>query len=88
MAKPSLYVIGDESAFSYPATKALRGKTKSAAAGEKMRAVATSLHHPATAYVSYRELEQDGVKWMGVAKTTDAGKTWKLVWKEDSNVAC
>jgi len=38
-----------------------------------------------TAYASYRELEQDGINWMGVAKTTDGGRSWKLVWKEDSN---
>ena len=52
---------------------------------EKIRAIATSLQHPEIAYASYRELDQDGIKWMGVAKTTDAGRTWKLVWKEDSN---
>ena len=51
----------------------------------KQRAIATSLLHPETAYVSYRDLEDGGLKYMGVAKTTDTGRTWNLVWKEDIN---
>ena len=34
-----------------------------------------------------RGLEEAGLKYMGVAKTTDSGHTWKPVWKEDSNMA-
>src|SRR5439155_1213960 len=55
--------------------------------GGKMRAIATSLRNPETAYVSYRDLEEGGIKWLGVAKTTDGGRNWQLVWKEDSNPA-
>lgn len=57
---------------------------KAALPGEssRVRAVATSLLHPEVAYVSYNRLLLDGKKWMGVAKTTDAGKTWTLAWKE------
>ena len=51
-------------------------------AGAKVRAIATSLHHPETAYVSYDQLKIDGESWMGVAKTTNSGSDWKLVWKE------
>jgi photosystem II stability/assembly factor-like uncharacterized protein len=51
----------------------------------KQRAIATSLLHPETAYVSYRDLADGGLKYMGVAKTTDTGRTWSLVWKEDIN---
>jgi photosystem II stability/assembly factor-like uncharacterized protein len=47
--------------------------------GTTMRAVATSLHHPATAYVSYGRLNG---KFFGVAKTTDFGKTWDYVWRD------
>jgi photosystem II stability/assembly factor-like uncharacterized protein len=50
--------------------------------GARVRAVATSVHHPNTAYLSYNELEFDGEKWDGVAKTTDAGRTWNLTWKD------
>ena len=55
-------------------------------AGAEVRAVATSLHHPETAYLSYRQLTLDGKKWLGVATTRDAGATWSLAWK-DSTVA-
>jgi photosystem II stability/assembly factor-like uncharacterized protein len=51
----------------------------------KQNAIATSLLHPEIAYVSYRDLEDDGLKYMGVAKTTDTGRTWSLAWKEDIN---
>jgi len=48
----------------------------------EVRAIATSLHHPETAYVSYDKLNLDGKGWIGVAKTTNSGKSWDLVWKE------
>jgi len=51
-------------------------------AGAKVRAIATSLHHSETAYVSYDHLAIDGETWMGVAKTTNSGADWNLVWKE------
>ncbi len=50
-------------------------------------AVATSLDHPEIAYVSYRHLQLDRKSWMGVAKTSDGGHTWSLVWQEDRTVA-
>jgi photosystem II stability/assembly factor-like uncharacterized protein len=55
--------------------------------GAKVRAIATSFHHPETAYVSYNQLKTDGESWMGVAKTTNSGSDWKLVWKESSVAA-
>src|SRR5205823_6769141 len=36
--------------------------------GARVRAVATSLHHPDTAYLSYNQLQLNGEKWEGVAK--------------------
>ncbi|HET6176213.1 MAG TPA: hypothetical protein VFE61_04715 [Candidatus Sulfotelmatobacter sp.] len=54
--------------------------------GAKVRAIATSLQHSQTAYVSYDHLTLDGKVWMGVAKTTHAGADWSFVWKE-SDVA-
>lgn len=50
--------------------------------GARVRAVATSLHHAGTAYLSYGQLELDGEKWEGVAKTIDSGRTWTLSWKD------
>ena len=53
----------------------------------KVRAIATSLHHPEVAYVSYQDLQLDGKSWMGVAKTTNSGAAWELVWKEAESPA-
>jgi photosystem II stability/assembly factor-like uncharacterized protein len=55
--------------------------------GARVRAIATSLHHPETAYISYSRLKLDGQTWQGVAKTVDAGGTWELVWKESTAAA-
>lgn len=46
-----------------------------------LRAIATSLHHPAVAYVSFRDLQVGKERFQGVARTTDYGKHWKLVWR-------
>jgi photosystem II stability/assembly factor-like uncharacterized protein len=68
-----------------------RGATWSASPlpgnGAKVRAIATSLNHPETAYVSYQHLQMDGKTWMGVARTRDGGGTWTLVWKEDKTAS-
>ena len=53
----------------------------------KIRAIATSLHYPETAYLSYSDLSLDGKTWLGVAKTENSGADWKLVWKESSEAA-
>ena len=55
--------------------------------GSKVRAIATSLHHAETAYVSYDHLELDGKTWIGVAKTSNSGAAWQLVWKEAETAA-
>jgi len=62
-------------------------KSELPGAGAKVRAIATSLHHPETAYVSYDRLKADGESWMGVAKTSNSGSDWKLVWKESAVAA-
>ncbi len=70
------------------AASALPGK------GADVRAIATSLNHPEVAYASYSHLKLDSwmwlsssKTWLGVAKTIDSGRTWTLVWKEDSNAS-
>jgi photosystem II stability/assembly factor-like uncharacterized protein len=85
--KSIIYTIADDSAFVSDDQGAHWQKISIGAGGGKVRAIATSLRNPATAYVSYRDYLQDGVKYMGVAKTSDSGRTWQLVWKEDSNKA-
>ena len=49
--------------------------------GQRYAPVATSLHHPETAYVSYDKLTPRWETWMGVAKTTNSGEPG-LVWKD------
>jgi photosystem II stability/assembly factor-like uncharacterized protein len=55
--------------------------------GAEVRAIATSLNHPESAYASYSHLQLDGKTWMGVARTRDGGHTWTLVWKEDKTTS-
>lgn len=51
----------------------------------RLRAVATSLHHPEIAYASYSHLQLDGQVLQGIARTTDSGRTWTLVWRSTGN---
>jgi photosystem II stability/assembly factor-like uncharacterized protein len=55
--------------------------------GAKVRAIAASLNHSESVYVSYSHLQLDGKTWMGVARTRDSGRSWSLVWKEDKTAA-
>ncbi len=56
----------------------------------ELRAVGTSLHHPETAYLSFRDRTRslaEADRYMGVAKTTDSGKTWRMVWRDAGHTA-
>lgn len=63
--------------------------------GAQVRAVATSLQDPNVAYVSFSQLREgnelinklrgEGEKAFGVAKSTDAGKTWQFAWKASNS---
>lgn len=77
-----LYVTTDEGGFVSRDGAATWHAIALPGTGARVRAVATSLHHPETAYISYSHLKLDGDIWHGVAKTVDAGRTWKLMWKE------
>jgi photosystem II stability/assembly factor-like uncharacterized protein len=85
--KPIIYAIGDESGYVSDNEGATWRKVSLGQRNGKMRAIATSLHNPDTAYVSYSDLQEGGTKWLGVGKTINAGQTWGLVWKEDSSPA-
>lgn len=48
-----------------------------------LRTLATGALHPEVIYVSYQNLKiSDAITCIGVAKSTDYGKTWKLLWKD------
>ena len=77
--QPVAYAITQSAAFvSEDAGRTWRATEVPGLTAPRLRAVATSLRHPNTAYVSYSN--SDG--WHGVAKTADHGRTWSLVWKE------
>jgi photosystem II stability/assembly factor-like uncharacterized protein len=52
--------------------------------GAQIRAVATSLHRPEIAYASYSHVQLDGQMLQGIARTTDRGLHWNLVWRSTS----
>ncbi len=60
------------------------------AASLELRAVGTSLHHPETAYLSFRDHTRslpEAQRNMGVAKTVDMGRTWRMVWRDTGQTA-
>jgi photosystem II stability/assembly factor-like uncharacterized protein len=83
---PVFYMVSDESAFVSEDIGLDWRKVRLGKGEIKTRAIATSLRNPQIAYVSYRDLEDGGLKYMGVAKTADTSRSWSLVWKEDTNM--
>jgi photosystem II stability/assembly factor-like uncharacterized protein len=50
------------------------------------RSIATSAQHPGVVYVSYANMKvHTDTTCIGVAKSEDFGKTWRLVWKDKLN---
>ena len=86
-SQPTIYLTSEDGAFVSNDAGVTWNKCTLPGAGAKVRAIATSLHHPETAYVSYSDLTLDGKTWIGVAKTTNSGADWQLVWKESSGAA-
>jgi len=80
--KTTIYITSEKGAFVSTDGGSNWQESKLPGEGSKVRAVATSLQHPETAYVSYEHLKLDGKSWIGVAKTTNSGRDWKLSWKE------
>jgi photosystem II stability/assembly factor-like uncharacterized protein len=86
-AQPTIYATSEQGIFVSKDGGANWNKSNLPGEGAKVRAIATSLRHPETAYVSYDHLTLDGKSWMGVAKSTNSGADWKLVWKESDAAA-
>jgi hypothetical protein len=85
-APPTIYATSEQGIFISKDGGANWHKSDLPGEGAKVRAIATSFRHPETAYVSYDHLTLEGKTWLGVAKTTNSGADWQLVWKE-SDVA-
>jgi photosystem II stability/assembly factor-like uncharacterized protein len=85
--QPTIYATSEQGIFVSKDGGANWRKSDLPGEGAEVRAIATSLLHPETAYVSYDHLTLDGKSWIGVAKTTDSGADWKLVWKESDAAA-
>lgn len=86
-APPTLYTTSEQGAFVSTDGGADWKKSELPGKGAQVRAIATSLHHPEVAFVSYDHLALDGSTWMGVAKTTNSGREWQLVWRESDAAA-
>jgi photosystem II stability/assembly factor-like uncharacterized protein len=86
-SQPTIYVTSEKGAFVSTDEGTNWRKSELPGQGSKVRAIATSLRHPETAYVSYDHLELDGKTWIGVAKTSNSGADWQLVWKEAETAA-
>jgi photosystem II stability/assembly factor-like uncharacterized protein len=89
-----LYVAGPSGLFVSSDGGSNWMKSELPGSGAAVRAIAVSPKDPRIAYVSYKNL-QDGFLGgllhtstsLGVARTSDQGKTWELVWKESSQPA-
>lgn len=80
--KPVIYAVARSDVFFSDDGGASWHESKLPGESADLRAVATSAHHGDVAYLSYNRLTVGGGQYFGVAKTTDAGCTWTLVWQE------
>lgn len=80
--KATIYATADEGAFVLQEGELHWQQCVLPGHGGEMRAIETSLLNPSIAYVSFSKLALEGDVWEGVAKTSDCGRTWTLVWKE------
>ena len=76
-----IYAIANDSAFISDDEGTHWQRISLGAGGGKVRAIATSMRNPEITYISYRDFAENGVKFMGVAKTVDAGvEIKKIIW--------
>ena len=85
--KPTIYANSEHEVFVSKDGGATFQKSALPGESSNVRAIATSLSHPEVAYVSYDHLNLDGKTWMGVAKTSNSGGDWQLVWKESDTAS-
>ena len=89
-----LYAAGSSGIFISDDGAATWRKSELPGSGATVRAIAASPKDPRVAYVSYTNMQEGFLTsiWnkttsLGVARTSDQGKTWDLVWKESSQPA-
>ena len=83
--KPVIYAVTKSTVYVSDDGGAAWRESKLPGDSSNLRAIATSAAHGDVAYLSYSRLSVGGARYFGVAKTTDAGRTWTLVWKETSS---
>ena len=83
--KPVIYGVTRSAVFVSDDAGASWRESKLPGDSPNLRAVATSTNHGDIAYLSYSHL--GGSRSYGVAKTTDAGRSWSLVWQETGEQA-
>jgi photosystem II stability/assembly factor-like uncharacterized protein len=88
-----LYATGKDGKVNLSEDSGLHFRPVTPALGQSsgnFEAIAASDHHPEIAYVGFRGLQLGEGKqnlFNGIAKTTDGGKTWKIVFKESNQPA-
>jgi photosystem II stability/assembly factor-like uncharacterized protein len=85
--EPIMYGVSESGIFVSKDGGKTWQKSSLPGSGAQVRAIATSRSNGNVAYVSYKELLLEGKKWLGVAKTQNAGDSWQLVWKESDAAA-
>jgi photosystem II stability/assembly factor-like uncharacterized protein len=86
-APPVFYMVAQEqAAISDDGGKSWR-TAKLPGTDARLQAVAVGRKHPDTAYISVGRLKGEDGFAFGVAKTTDRGRTWQMVWKESNAAA-
>ena len=78
--KPVIYAVTQSAVFVSDDAGASWRESKLPGGSAHLRTVAASMHHGDVAYLSYSDLGNS--RSYGVAKTTDAGRSWSLVWRE------
>ena len=85
--KPIVYGVSDKGIFVSKDGGENWQQSSLPGSGAKVRAIATSNKNGNVAYVSYQDLSSGWKKWLGVAKTENAGQSWQLMWKEAGDPA-
>ncbi len=85
--KPVIYALGRPGLFVSDDGGASWSQPGFIGVGGTFQAVASSLRHGDTVYLSYGRLKLEGESCFGVARSDDRGRTWRLVWKESTRSA-